>query len=212
MVFRMRYATADRRRISGRLAGYTLMEMLLVLAIVVIAAAAVAPRMTGMLRSVTLTSAANTVRAELTRAHVTAMKTGRAQVFSYEVGGRKFKVESWVGGDDAIEGAGREDGGSAPAAAKNMPDRTLPEGTKFAAGDSAAESRSEKISQEMQSDATWSRPIMFYPDGSAGDAYIVVGNEHNAGIRVDLRGMTAAVRVSEIKDLKLLEEDTTLSK
>ena len=64
----------------------------------------------------------------------------------------------------------------------------------------------------MQSDTTWSRPIMFYPDGSAGDAYIVVGNEHNSSIRIDLRGMTAAVRVGEVKDLKLLEEDTTLSK
>ena len=74
------------------------------------------------------------------------------------------------------------------------------------------ESRSEKISQELQGDATWSRPILFYPDGSAGDAFIVVGNDHNAGIRINLRGMTAAVTVEEIKDLKLLEEDTTLSK
>jgi len=188
------------------------MELLLVLAIIVIAAAAVAPRMTGMMRGVTLSSAANTVRAELTRAHVHAMKTGRVQVFNYELGGRKFKIEPWAGGDDALESASGEEGSSSTPAAKNLPDQMLPEGTKFAAGDAAVESRSEKISQEMQSDTAWSRPIMFYPDGSAGDAYIVVGNEHNAGIRIDLRGMTAAVHVGEIKDLKLLEEDTTLSK
>jgi len=188
------------------------MELLLVLAIIVIAAAAVAPRMTGMMRNVTLTSAANTIRAELTRAHVQAMKTGRVQVFNYEPGGRKFKIDSWIGDDDALEGASGEEGSSPTPAAKNLPDRLLPEGTKFAAGDAAIESRSEKIEQQLQSDTAWSRPIMFYPDGSAGDAFIVVGNDHNAGIRIDLRGMTAAVHISDIKDLKLLEEDTTLSK
>jgi Tfp pilus assembly protein FimT len=188
------------------------MEMLLVLAIIVIAAAAVAPRMTGLMRNVTLNSAAQTVRAELTRAHVTAMRTGRVQVFNYELGGRKFKVEPWIAGDDTIENASGEQNSSPSPAAKNLATPMLPEGTKFAAGDAAIESRSEKISQELQNDNTWSRPIMFYPDGSAGDAYIVVGNDHNAGIRLDLRGMTAAVHLGEIKDLRLLEEDTTLSK
>jgi Tfp pilus assembly protein FimT len=188
------------------------MELLLVLAIIVIAAAAVTPKLTGMMRNVALTSAANTVRAELTRAHVTAMRTGRVQVFQYELGGAKYKIDSWIAGDDAIENASGEQSDSPPPAAKSQSEPALKEGIKFAAGDAAVESRSEKISQELQSDSAWSRPIMFYPDGSAGDAYIVVGNDRNAGIRIDLRGMTAAVHVSEIKDLKLLEEDTTLSK
>jgi Tfp pilus assembly protein FimT len=189
------------------------MEMLLVLAIIVIAAAAVAPRMTGLMRNVTLNSAAQSIRAELTRAHVLAMKTGRVQVFQYELHGRKYKFEPWIAGDDAIESPNTQDNSAPTHAAKNLTEPTLPEGTKFAAGDAAVESRSEKIEQELQSSGTtWSRPIMFYPDGSAGDAYIVVGNDHNAGIRIDLRGMTAAVHLGEIKDLKLLEEDTTLSK
>src|SRR5205823_6023807 len=85
--------------------GYTLMELLLVLATIVLAAAAVAPRMTGMTRHVTLNSAAQTVRAELTRAHVLAMKTSRVEVFQYELGGRKYKVEPGIAGDDAIENA-----------------------------------------------------------------------------------------------------------
>jgi Tfp pilus assembly protein FimT len=190
------------------------MELLLVLAIIVIAAAAVAPRMTGVMRNVTLNSAAQTVRAELTRAHVMAMKTGRVQVFQYEVGGRKYKLEPWIAGDDAIESPNGQENSAPSSHAKTQAEPMLHEGAKFAAGDAAVESRSEKIEQELQSSTgtTWSRPIMFYPDGSAGDAYIVVGNDHNTGIRIDLRGMTAAVHLSEIKDLKLLEEDTTLSK
>jgi Tfp pilus assembly protein FimT len=190
------------------------MELLLVMAIIVIAAAAVAPRMTGVMRNVTLNSAAQTVRAELTRAHVMAMKTGRVQVFQYELGGRKYKLEPWIAGDDAIESPSSDQNSAPSSHAKAQAEPMLHEGAKFAAGDAAVESRSEKIEQELQSGTgtTWSRPILFYPDGSAGDAYIVVGNDHNAGIRIDLRGMTAAVHLSEIKDLKMLEEDTTLSK
>jgi Tfp pilus assembly protein FimT len=185
------------------------MEILLVMAIIVILAAAVAPSFRGVTRSVTLKSAANTIRAELTRAHVAAMRTSRIQVFTYELGGRKFKIEPLIGEDDAIE---NRDGEQAEAPPKAQTEPTLPEGTKFVAGDAAVESRSEKISQALEMDAKWSRPIMFYPDGSAGDAFIVIGNEHNAGIRIDLRGMTAAVRVGEISNLQDLETDTTLSK
>lgn len=187
------------------------MEILLVLAIVVILAAAVAPSFRGLGRGMALKSAANIIRAELTRAHVAAMRTSRIQVFQYELGGRKFKVEPWIASDDALESKDGEQ--SAPPPAKKT-EPTLPDGIKFVAGDAAVESRSEKISQELTDGAgtTWSRPIMFYPDGSTGDAYIVVGNEHNHGIRIDLRGMTAAVRVGEISDLKTLEDDTTLSK
>lgn len=194
-----------------RRSAYTLMELLLVMAIIVALAAAVAPSLRGVSRGMTLKSVANTIRAELTRAHVLAMRTSRIQVFQYELGGRKFKIEPWIASDDALE---NRDGEQSTEPPKTTTEPTIPEGTKFAAGDAAVESRSEKIEQQLTdgTGATWSRPIMFYPDGSTGDAYIVVGNEHNQGIRIDLRGMTAAVRVSEISDLKTLEEDTTLSK
>ena len=204
----------NKTRLRGRrvhLSAYTLMELLLVMAIIVVLAAAVAPSFRGVSRGVTLKSAANTVRAELTRAHVLAMRTSRIQVFQYELGGRKFKVEPWIAGDDSLE---NRDGEQSTEPPKTTVEPTIPEGTKFVAGDAAVESRSERIEQQLTggTGTTWSRPIMFYPDGSAGDAYIVVGNDHNSGIRIDLRGMTAAVRVSQISDLKTLEEDTTLSK
>jgi hypothetical protein len=140
------------------------------------------------------------------------MRTGRVQVFQYELGGAKYKTDAWIAGDDTIENGTGDQSGSPPPPAKNQSEPALKEGIKFVTGDAAVESRSEKISQELQTNTAWSRPIMFYPDGSAGDAFIVLGNDHNTGIRINLRGMTAAVTVEEIKDLKLLEEDTTLSK
>ena len=194
--------------------GYTLIELLLVLAIIVVAAAAVAPSLRGVLRNAALKSAANTVRAELTRAHVHAMKTGRIQVFRYELGGVKYKLEPWIGGDDSLESKDGNSGSATPATATHhgpTHEPTLPEGTRFALGDAAVESRGQHVEEEMSSlggsGSTWSRPLLFYPDGSASDAFIIVGNDHQVGIRVDLRGMTGAAKIGEVTDLRKLEQE-----
>jgi len=212
MIFQRRYSRPARRTRGG----YTLMELLLVLAIIVVAAAAVAPSLRGVMRNASLKSAADSVRAELTRAHVAAMKTGRTQVFQYEVGGDKYKIERWAAGDEELEGAGGETTAPVPppqtALAEGLlpGERKLPEGTKFVTGDSAISTRSQRIEEELtsmgSSGADWSRPILFFPDGSCVDAWVVVGNEHERGIRVELRGMTGAVKVGNVSDLAQLEQ------
>jgi type II secretion system protein H len=189
--------------------GYTLLEILLVLAIIVVAAAAVAPSFRRMARNTNLKAAAGEVRAELTRAHVLAMKSGRVQVFQYELGGRKFKIEPWIGDDEALEGTGAEASTTPVTNPDGQPkgERNLPEGITFALGDAAIESRGERIEQQLDTSGgtEWSRPILFYPDGSSADAFIVVANEVETAIRLDLRGMTGAVKVSDLATLQDLE-------
>jgi prepilin-type N-terminal cleavage/methylation domain-containing protein len=202
----------------GRRRAYTLIELLLVLAIIVIAAAAVAPSLRGTMRNSAVKSAASTVRAELTRAHVMAMRTGRIHMFQYELGGTKYKIEPYIGPDDALESKDGEAGSMAPPAAHNQQAKepTLAEGTKFVMGDAAMESRAQRVEEEIMgmggSGATWSRPILFYPDGSSSDAFIIVGNDFNAGIRVDLRGLTAAAKIGELSDLRKLESEQSMSR
>ncbi len=221
---KVHYSSRSRRDVgpwvssARQRGGYTLMELLLVMAIIVALAVVAGPSFQGTLRRMSLSSAADTVRAELTRAHVMAMRTGRIHAFQYESGGTKYKIEPWIGGDDALESPEGELGATpAPVATTNTENSepTLPEGTKFSAGDAAFSSRGQRVEEEVMgmssSAANWSRPILFYPDGSAGDAFIVVGNEYNAGIRVDLRGITASVRVGQISDLRMLESDSTLA-
>jgi type II secretion system protein H len=200
-------------------AGYTLIELLLVLAIFVIAAAAVAPSLRGLARTTSLKAAANDVRTALTRGHVLAMKTGRVYVFQYELGGNRYKLEPWIGGDDSLESPDANLTGSATSPSSKdaaHPEKTLLEGTKFVQGDAAIASRSQRVEQELTSTSatgvTWSRPILFFSDGSASDAYVIIGNDHQAGIRVDLRGMTSAVKVGDLSDLHKLEQDETFSK
>src|SRR5947208_13714092 len=113
--------------------GYTLMELLLVLAILVIAAAVTAPSFGRTLRRMAVTSAANDVRTALTKAHVLAMKTGRTRVFQYELGGSKYKIEAYVAGDDELESAqGDPSGAFAGSSTSPQPaaEKKLPEGIK----------------------------------------------------------------------------------
>ena len=193
--------------------GFTLLEMLLVLAIIVAIAALAAPAMRGLIQSARLRAAADTVRTEWTRAHVKAMKTGRIQVYRYELGGAKYSVQPWIAGDDAIESsapttAGFEVADETQDSANVGEGHELPEGTMFVAGDAAAESRSLAIEQtamdSTQFESEWSRPILFYPDGTTSDAFVVVANENKVGIQVNLRGMTGTATLSEVMKL---EED-----
>jgi hypothetical protein len=86
----------------------------------------------------------------------------------------------------------------------------LPDGITFVGGDSATDSRGAAAEQSAPSgagaQAAWSPPILFYPDGSSSDAYVIVGNTRQMGIRVELRGMTGTARVGEIAQTMNLEK------
>ena len=193
--------------------GFTLLEMLLVLAILVAVAALAAPALRGAIQSARLRAAGDTIRTEWTRAHVKAMKTGRIQVFRYELGGVKYSIQPWIAGDDALEGSSQSDTGFGVAdqtqdAANLGAGHELPEGTMFAAGDAVVESRSLAIEQTAmeatQFESEWSRPVLFYPDGSTSDAFVVIANENKVGLKVTLRGMTGTSTLGEIMDLEAL--------
>ena len=44
----------------------------------------------------------------------------------------------------------------------------------------------------------WSPPVLFYPDGTASDASVLLSNERGLTLRVTLRGLTGIARPGEI--------------
>jgi hypothetical protein len=64
----------------------------------------------------------------------------------------------------------------------------------------------ESISDASRFEADWSQPILFYPDGSTSDAWVIVANERDVAIRVDLRGMTGTATLGEISDVEDLKD------
>jgi len=195
---------------------FTLLEMLLVLAIMVVVFAAAAPALRGVMRDAALKNAADTVRIHWTKAHVKAMKTGRIQVFRFEQDGSRFTVQPWAAADDQIEAApsvkgfGTAEEETASPRLDESSAVSLPEGTKFVAGAAALEGRSQAIEKDIKDanrfEADWSQPVLFYPDGSSSDAWVIVANERDVAIRVDLRGMTGTTTLGEITDVEELKD------
>lgn len=199
-------------------AGITLLELVIVLALLIVLAAVAMPSFVGMLRRQRLVSAAESVRTEWMRAHIHAMKTGRVHVYRFQTGDRKFEIIPWVAEDDALESSVNADqqgmvfamstAAGTSAGGVDMNDGPgLPEGVLFVAGDAQADNRAMTIEDALMgaagADGQWSRPILFYPDGTASEAYIIVANDQQEAIRIELRGLTGMASVS---DISLLEE------
>ena len=197
--------------------GFTLIEIMLVLAIIVVIAAFATPALRSVMQDAALKNAADTVRIHWTKAHVKAMKTGRIQVFRFEMNGTKFTVQPWAAADDELEAAPAVQGFGAAEEEVASPKLdestavTLPEGTLFVAGAAALEGRAQSIEKDIKDankfEADWSQPILFYPDGNSSDAWVIItGEREGVAIRVELRGMTGSATIGEISDLDELKD------
>ncbi|MGI8979175.1 MAG: prepilin-type N-terminal cleavage/methylation domain-containing protein [Pirellulaceae bacterium] len=184
---------------------FTLVEMLLVLAILVVVAAVVLPSFYRSLRDSTLRSAAEQVRTEWNRAHIKAMKSGRIQVFRFQPGGRKFQIEPYQAADDELNGVGGVNTFAPPPVPQGNENEEsgtqLPEGITFLEGMTAEEERAKAVEEAMGmggGGGDWSKPILFYPDGVSSDAWLVVADQHNSAIRVELRGLTGLAVLGDL--------------
>lgn len=189
--------------------GFTLAEILLVMLIIVIAGAVTMPYVQNSLRRQRLKSAAETMRIEWSRAHVKAMKTGRILVFRYQMEGNQFSLQPWVGGDQATEGESEVAGfGTPEAAPAEAETKELEEGITFAAGEAKFDSRAYQVEDFLQNsgggEVQWSKPILFYPDGSATDAFVIVSDAQRDAYRIQLRGLTGTSYIGEVTKLDSL--------
>jgi hypothetical protein len=195
----------------------SLMELMLVLAILVAVAGLVMPALQGPLNDQRLLKSADLVRAQWTKARVTAMKNGQLYVFRYVTASDEYALEPWAADADALEAAPQALLEESPEllgvdSQKPRPlgiaGRRLPDGIQFYLGETQMDARLAQVTEEMttqMSGADSCPPIVFYPDGSASDARVVLTNERFF-VEVSLRGLTGMVRVSEL----LSEEELSL--
>ncbi|HPM83683.1 MAG TPA: hypothetical protein PLF81_23420 [Candidatus Anammoximicrobium sp.] len=188
----------------------TLMEMMLVLAVLVGVAALVWPALQGPLDDQRLLKSADLIRAQWTKTRVKAMKDGQLYVFRYITASDEYAIEPWSGEANSVEVSSTAIATDPSAAMPRSTDekrhplgvagQRLPEGVQFFSGDTQMDARTAEVtadSSAVSSTAGGPPPIVFYPDGSTSDARVLLTNER-LFVQVTLRGLTGMVRVSEL--------------
>lgn len=195
----------NNRRPKIAQAGFTLLELTLVLALLVVAAAMVWPALEKPLASERLRHGADKVRSEWTRTRVRAMTTGTPHVFRYVPLTNQYQVEIWSGAESQIEAASLADFGLAqqPAVvAQGIGEKGLPDGVVFDANQTLQDTRAMLVGadgmQSQMGQAQWSDPIYFFPDGTTSTARLLLHNELELYVVLDLRGLTGVVTVSPV--------------
>ena len=182
--------------------GFSLFELLIVLAVIITVTAMAAPNLMDRVRSARVQEAAEGVRDVLGNARRYAIDSGVDYHFRFEVNGQavvaipaetnpvlansfssdpedtRTPLEALIFGDEIFLRARSDDDSGAEQLESTAFD-TLPE-----AGD---------LSQR-----TWSSPILFRFDGTAEDRTFRVMDEEGRTSEVTVRGLTGAIRVAPV--------------
>ena len=162
--------------------GLTLIEVLLVIAVIIALAAVAYPTMSAMYGDVKIKAAADDVRAAWTEARSHAIEDGRPYRFAVEPGTGKYKV--------APDADGFWDGSGGTGDENDAPPYTfegsLPNGILF------------EVGADLPTSGEWSTVVVFNPDGGCDSDVEVVLKEDGddaTPLVVRVRAMTGAVSV-----------------
>ncbi len=154
----------DAERPRRTTASFTLVEMVVVLAIIALLTAVVSVSLSGMFRSRSMRRATGTAVSAFLEAREEALARGRSLRVEWRANGRILRIRS---GDDGETGAGEKPSGE--------PDRTREPETVF------------ELPQECRFGGTGESAIVFHPDGTStgGTVEIRCGEDGAAKITVD---------------------------
>ena len=193
--------------------GFTLVEVLLTLCLLVIITSMAWPLLDKPFASQRLLKAADQIRAEWGSARVEALNSGLTYTFQYTIQGNQFctkcqaapetpsDAEAEYGADYGNDSLARTAVGQ-DAANPLATENTLPEKITFVGGETAADTRAATVESQSQtvffSDASWSQPILFFPDGTTSTARLILKNQHGRRIELTMRGLTGVVKVGQL--------------
>ncbi len=195
---------------------FTLLELLLTLAILAAITAVSIPQVGLLLGDRRLVRAGDQLRVEMTRLRVDAMREGRVMMLEAMIEGATIRIKPFYSATDATESIDQTGSQSGLLTGANQGVVTavtvepeveetieLPEDVIVSAVGVVSAARSMEIEQltiANQSEG-WSRPILFYPDGSTSTAVVTLSNPAMGKVVVKIRGITGDVTVSEVMPL-----------
>ena len=176
--------------------GVTLLEILLVVAVLTILAGLAVPLWSGLLATEKVKQGADILRAELGSTRVMAIREGEEYAFCYTPDTGQFWQEP-LSQSTQFSGAVNT---LAPSSKLSLPPKNfLPEGVTFMAGEAQESTRSEEVEDESGAANGYER-VIFYPDGTAQTAGIIIQNENGDSVMVTVRGLTGGTSASGFLD------------
>ena len=172
---------STRNRSTQRRSGFSLLEILVTMAVFIMLTAMAMPSMGRAYQAQQLIGAADVVRARFAEARVLSIKTGDIYGFFYEPGAARYFIAPMSQGFRSLQN------GIEPSSEISE----LRNEITFVDGQAAEDSRSADAEESATQDYQSMQPILFYPDGTSQDAVVLLTNDvQDSYIQVNLRGLT----------------------
>jgi prepilin-type N-terminal cleavage/methylation domain-containing protein len=187
--------------------GFTLIEILLVLAVLAIVIGVAYPLLSGSFERNQMSQAANEVREKLAATGIYAKDSGLTYQFRFEPGGRRYLVVPDELDSDAATS------GTSLSARYPMHSEQLPEGYHFQSDSENPNGQTfgqtvflpirEDVmktfanANELSSASGWPA-LLFYPDGTAKPVPVIVRNDAKQSITLSVRELTGAVTMGQV--------------
>ena len=188
--FHRNFNSRTNRRTSGR-SGFSLLEILIVLAVFVMVTAVAMPAVNRAYVGQQLIGAADVTRAGFAEARVKSIESGDIYGFFYARGAGDYFIAPMSQGFQSIRN------GVQPTVREHL----LKNNIVFAEGETHNDSRSADAMNNATQEYGSMRPVLFYPDGTSQDAVVLLQSPRsNAMIQVELRGLTGTSTKSDVMD------------
>ena len=179
--------------------GFTLLELILVIGILVAISAIALPTVTRSFSSQSLLKAADRVRVSMGQARVRAIRTGQIHAVGYVPGRSWIDIASLEQLPTIATRAGRRLQEQQRGITSNYDDDLLPGRVIFVAGQTVVDARAADVGP---TDTSQLRTVLFYPDGTSQDARLTLQNEDGRLIDVALRGLTGIASVQPRNEVR----------
>ncbi|MCP4191455.1 MAG: prepilin-type N-terminal cleavage/methylation domain-containing protein [Planctomycetaceae bacterium] len=210
----------------GSSKAFTLLEVLLVIAIMVAVLAVALPVMRGSFDVQRLRKAGETIQTEWAKARNQAIKTGKVHVFQHALYSDQYvttlqtSLENMLAelSDETNETGGSFSQNDSPfnsssnykqlpegiffmGADVRMDSRTTYEMTSFEAAPVVQDYSATSDAQEVTGEIRWGMPIFFFPDGTTSGATLALADDDQKSLTVSLRALTGISRVGTVQSL-----------